>query len=393
MKIVQLCYLFNPAIGGVESHVMNLSKRLVSKGHEVHVICSDFADLSFMKKIPEKYQIVDKIQIFRLPSKKISFKYPPNAQWIKMEDIKNTLERIKPDIIHVHSFPSSHFFAAVEYSKTHRVKLFLTGHYSPDDLRAVRGNMKSWIYWRYFVLPKLLHFLKYIAIINSEKEVVHSCLMVPEKKISILPNGVNTKEFDDVKEEDVERFRKVVELTHDKVILFAGRIATSKGIDSLIRAFSMLGMNKLSLVIAGPPVEKAYYDGLKKIVDDLGLSEKVRFVEPDRLELIKYFKMCELLVLPSKGEVFGIVLAEGMYCRKIVIGSDKGGIPEIIDDGVAGFLYREGDDNDLKEKMANALGLDESKRSEITQKAMQKVKDMFDWDNIADKILMLYNER
>jgi phosphatidyl-myo-inositol dimannoside synthase len=131
-----------------------------------------------------------------------------------------------------------------------------------------------------------------------------------------------------------------------RVVLAVGRwLATEryKGMDTLITALPRLLRNwpELHLVLAGSGEDRAW---LEDLADKNGVERHVHFLSGlSNAELGACYAACEIFALPSRGEGFGMVYLEAMACGKPVIGGAHGGAPEIIQDGVTGYLVPHGD--------------------------------------------------
>jgi glycosyltransferase involved in cell wall biosynthesis len=128
-----------------------------------------------------------------------------------------------------------------------------------------------------------------------------------------------------------------------------------KGVDVLIKAFLKVsdkfpGM-KLKIVGHCPnEQEKARY------VEMAGGNARVEILNPVFYDdAVKLIQDCTFFVLPSRSEAMGRVLIEAMACGKAVIGSNVGGIPDVIKDGENGLLFNSGDVDDLAKKMDTLL--------------------------------------
>jgi phosphatidyl-myo-inositol dimannoside synthase len=135
-----------------------------------------------------------------------------------------------------------------------------------------------------------------------------------------------------------------------RVILAVGRwLATEryKGMDTLITALPRLLRDwpELQLVLAGSGEDRPWLDDL---ADKNGVQMHVHFLSGlNNAELGACYAACEIFALPSRGEGFGMVYLEAMACGKPVIGGAHGGAPEIIQDGVTGYLVPHGDATQL----------------------------------------------
>lgn len=141
----------------------------------------------------------------------------------------------------------------------------------------------------------------------------------------------------------------------EKLVLFVGMLIFLKGIHILIQAMELVirQIPDAKLLIIG---RGAYQRQLEELASELGLEEKVEFVgHVSQTTLRQYMRNCRVLVLPSLSEGLGRVLIEAMACGKPVIGTNVGGIPGLIQDGVNGFLIPPNDPRALAEKLVHLL--------------------------------------
>jgi len=390
MKIAQVCYLYHPAIGGVESHVKNLSERLVSLGHTVEVFTSDFEDLQGKRRVKITREVVNGVLVKRYPGKFIDRRFTNSrfqAQKVEFGPIHEDLSKGNFDVIHVHSIPSKHFDEAYSVSKKLGCKIFVTAHFSPDDLvKAFKTKLTPW-YWKIFLIPKLKKVNRFIAVSPSEAKAFASIVGLPEGKILVIPNGVNLEELDKVSNTKVRQFKDRYS-PREPLILFVGRIVPAKGIDILVEAVASLRTRAKTLIV-GPVGDERYFEELKRMVRRLKLESAVQFDELSRSEVLSAFHACDLFVLPTRGEVFGIVLAEAMAVGKVVIGANVGGIPDLIKDGKTGYLFEPGNYRDLRQKITQAIEYrDLSKK--ISLAGCKEVRNKYDWNKLASKLEVLY---
>jgi len=176
-----------------------------------------------------------------------------------------------------------------------------------------------------------------------------------------------------------------------RVILTAGRWDSSegyKGVDHLIAAMpSLLGeIPDARLVAIG---EGTDLPRLKRLAQDKGVSERVHFLPfmaPEHLACA--YDHCEIFALPSAGEGFGLVFIEAMAHGKPVIGGAHGGTPEVVEDGVTGYLVRHGDVTQLTEHLRLLLK-DEALRQLMGSQALARVRRDFTFPRFAAEFTSL----
>lgn len=387
MKIAQITYLYHPALGGVENHVRNLSEYLVQRGHQVDVLTSDFLSLRLDKRIKNAEEIVNGVRIKRFsaqPAKGKNF----FAQKLTFGPLTPTLLKENYDIFHCHSVPSKHFDQAFSVANEKKKKIFVTPHFSPDDLqKTFKTKLTPW-YWRFCLSPKLKRVNQLFAVSPSEKEAFTKLVSIPSEKITVVPNGVNLKEIDRIGLSEVNRLRD--RLNPDKkTILFVGRITPVKGVDILIDAVSKIGDIDLQLLIIGPVEDRRYFQLLQQQIKDKGLEEVVKFRPASRPEALAAFYICDVFVLPTRGEVFGIVLAEAMAYKKPVIGTNIGGLPDLIKDGQNGLLFELENSSDLASKIVYLLTHTEE-ASKIGRRAREVVESEYSWETNVVRVEEIY---
>jgi len=168
----------------------------------------------------------------------------------------------------------------------------------------------------------------------------------PAKSIVRFPAWTDMEVFLGAGAEEKEYF--------SQKILYAGVLTPQKSVHHLIGAFAAIAAEfpDAELTLVGRAQNEIYTAELKRQVIGTGQSDRVRFATPlPQADLALWMKNAAVLVLPSISEGFGRVIIEAMAAATPVIGSDVGGIPEIIKDGDNGFLVPPGDERGLAEKL------------------------------------------
>jgi len=172
---------------------------------------------------------------------------------------------------------------------------------------------------------------------------------VPEKKIVILWCTVDTDFFIPKRRDPV--LMAELGLEGKKIILTVSRLAISelrKGHAQVLKSLQMLNDDYVWIVAGSGDVVPL----LKRQAQELGVTHKVRFVgAPDTSKLLDFYNLCDVFILASKKEGFGIVFIEAMACGKPVIAGNKDGSREPLLDGELGFLV----DPDAPPSIARAI--------------------------------------
>ena len=183
-------------------------------------------------------------------------------------------------------------------------------------------------------------------------------------------------------------------LDGNKVVLYLGRINRTKGLHTLVEAFSLVSKqsSEAVLVIAGPSSneeEDEYLRSLQRSSADLGVGERVIFTgklnEDDKLSA---YDLCSVFVLPSVYEPYGIVLLEAAAHGKPLLSSRTDGPLSIVRDGENGYTFAPGDPYELAQRMAQLLS-DEDLAARLGDNA--RVLAMgYSWEKVARETLNAY---
>lgn len=338
---------FPPHVGGVGVHIHSLSKKLVEMGHEVYVITyphKDIKDIDGIHVIGTKG--IDLPGIRGLTFKKNAKK--ALEKLLKEEDI---------DIIHGHYlFPAG--AAAVEVGKKHNIKTYVTAHGSDMfEMYKKQSFMRK-------PLKKVLKDAdKVFAVSNALKDEILAT-EVPNiaDKLSLYWNSVDIDKF---KISDDNEFKKSLGI-NKPIVMFVGNLIKRKNVKTILDAKKLSKIDFELVVVGGGPL----LGNLKKKVKDENI-EGVTFTGP-RTDVENIIPSADVLILPSFSESFGLVLIEALACGVPVIGSNVGGIKEIITDDV-GLLI---DPNDPKtvsiaiDKLLSDKDLYDSFKSNARARAM-----------------------
>jgi len=133
---------------------------------------------------------------------------------------------------------------------------------------------------------------------------------------------------------------------------------------------------------------------IQRLAARAGVADRVHFlgrIPPHSPELLACYAHADLFVLPSKGEGFGIAFLEAMAFGKPVVGGAHGGTPDVIEDGVCGYLVPHGDVDRLAEALERLL-LDEAHRAELGRRARARVESHFLFAQFRERLVGILNE-
>ena len=351
MRICQVTQRFNPYIGGVETHVEEISKRLQEKGLDVEVLTTDPSG-----KL-KRTEIVENVKVRRFRS------FAPNEAYFLSPGLEKYLRQntASYDIVHAHCYGA---FPALHAARTKRTNKFV---FTPHYHQAGHTFLRSLLHVPYRFLGEQIFKKadKVICVSQFEKRLILRHFDIAEKSIIVIPNGINTN--------DIRRFKK--QNVKGRAILYVGRLEKYKGVHFLIEALPTLD-DDISLRIIG---KGPYKDQLTKLVNQLGLTDRVDFFQDlPREQLLQEYANADVFALLSNHEAFGISVAEAL----------SAGIPCIVLNESALTEWVDG---------TNCFGIDypvdlHQLRSLINKVISQRANapNLLDWDQVAERIFDEY---
>jgi D-inositol-3-phosphate glycosyltransferase len=178
-----------------------------------------------------------------------------------------------------------------------------------------------------------------IAATEDERQQLVTLYGAERDRIEVVPPGVDHQVF---VPGDRRLARQSLGLDPaGRVLLYVGRIQPLKGADLAVRALAELDDDVSLLVVGGPSGTngEAQAVALRKLVADLGLDHRVRFIPPQPHDrLVAYYQAADVCLVPSRTESFGLVALEAAACGTPVVAADVGGLGSVVDDGETGFL-------------------------------------------------------
>lgn len=302
-----------------------------------------------------------------------------------MRKLVYRLRKWSPDIIHFEWLP----LPLIDYWFLPYLRkiapLVLTVH----NTDPFHGNPSSKIQLigLYNALHKFDHYIVHTKF--SFNELIRNT-HVPESKISIVPHGI----FDYYKNirNETQKQDIVRKTNPNKIILFFGLIKPYKGLDFLIKAFSLLP-NKLlketRLLVAGYP--KMSINIFKELAMQLGVADLIiwdlRFIPEEEVPLI--FESAYVVALPYLKIDQSGVLMTALAFKKPIVAFKVGGFLEVLKDGVTGYLVEPGNIYGLSKALRQILS-----RPQIAQQMSRSIEKMIEddlsWESVAKKTVQIY---
>jgi N-acetyl-alpha-D-glucosaminyl L-malate synthase BshA len=361
-----VCYA---SIGGSGVVAAELGKALAARGHQVHFISSDppfrlgefQAGLSFHQVLTPSYPL------FREPQYLLSLS----------NKIVQVAREFSLDIVHAHyaiphataAFLSRDVLASGGTRRAPRVVTTLHG----TDITLV-GNDES---YREIVAFSIERSDAVTAVSQSLRTSTHDELGVT-REIDVIPNFLDVR---------IHRRQQVPELRERftggdptvKIVTHVSNFRPVKRIDAVVSIFDRIRRAvpaRLLLVGDGPEVATAWrlarQLGIARLIDAVGAQE----------EIVPLLSISDVFLLPSAQESFGLAGLEAMACEVPVVASRVGGIPEVIEDGVNGFLH---EPTSLDDMAASAIAIltDGDRHRVLAAAACRRVREHFSDDRVV----------
>lgn len=369
MKIGITCY---PTVGGSGVIATELGKMLAEKGHEVHFITSS-TPFRLNKTYPNIFNHQVDINTYSV------FQYAPYDIALATK-ISEVIKNEGLDLLHVH-YAIPHAVCAIlgRDMAGSNIGIVTTLHGTDITVLGSDSSLKEAI--RYGIEKSDI----VTAVSNSLRDQTYE-LIQPNKKIETVYNFVDEREYHPKNETKLKEQLGIDPA--EKVLIHVSNFRKVKRVQDVVETFSLARKQiqcKLLLVGDGPEMGRIIQQ-----VRDLKLEEHVLFLGK-RDDLAEFYSISDIKLLLSEKEAFGLVLLEAMACGVPVIGANIGGMPEIINPGVNGFLVELGDTEQAARYIVDMLS-DETQLQNLRQGALDTVSAHFHSSKILEQYEGLYEQ-
>ena len=371
MKIAFFTETFLPKVDGIVTRLTKTIDNLVQKGDEVVVFCPEGC--------PTEYKGAKIIGVAAMPLPL----YPELKLGLPGPAVSDALENFKPDLIHVVN-PAVLGLGGIWLAKSNNIPLIASYHtHLPKYLEHYGMGMLEPLLW------ELLKAAHNQALLN----LCTSTAMVEEleskgiKRTALWQRGVDTETFKPEFRNQKMR-NKLLGKYPDKnsLLIYVGRLSAEKQIERIKPVLEEIPDACLALVGDGP-----YRNQLEKIFE----NTKTNFIGYlSGEELASAYASGDIFLFPSSTETLGLVLLEAMAAGCPVIGANKGGIPDIINDGVNGCLYDPDGVDQGKSSLIEATKkiLNNNTKKENMRIEARKESEKWNWSQATLQLKKYYEE-
>ncbi len=363
MNIGIVCY---PTFGGSGVVATELGKALAKEGHKIHFITySQPTRLDFLNE-NLFYHEVD-FRSYPL------FEFPPYELALASKMV-SVVKNEKLDLLHVHyAIPhASAAYMAKQILKTHGITIPFVTTLHGTDITLV-GKDAS---YEPVVTFSINQSDGVTAVSEDLRRETYASFKITND-IEVIPNFIDLEKF---KKQKKEHFKKAICPNGEALVVHTSNFRKVKRVQDVVKVFANLHNeipSKLLMIGDGPERTRA-----ENMCRDLDIGDDVRFL--GKLEAVEeVLSVADLFLMPSEKESFGLAALEAMACEVPVISSDAGGLPELIVQGVTGFMSPVGDVEDMTKHALFIL--DKNNLPKFKENALKRAQE-FD----ITKILPLY---
>ncbi|MBI2984451.1 MAG: glycosyltransferase [Candidatus Kerfeldbacteria bacterium] len=296
---------------------------------------------------------------------------PPAIRYIRAVvdgyRLRRAILQTNPDIIHLHYLrPSLRYLIA-----TTNLRHVIITVWGSDILLSQSHPTFQWV--------RRLMLRRATIITASSRYLADRTQELSRRPVEVVPFGVDTSVFSP----------GTLPQPHGLAIAFIKKLRPIYGFDVLLRALAIVVRDYPDVHVLITDQADAQINGL---VRSSGVQQNVTFV--GRLtsgEVVELLRRSDLMVMPSRSESFGVAALEAAACGLPVVASRVGGLPEVVKDGVTGFLIPPGDAEALAKNILRLVG-DEALRRNMGRAGREFVFERYRWDDSVEFMITLYQQ-
>jgi glycosyltransferase involved in cell wall biosynthesis len=376
MKVLFISKEFPPFSGGAGIYAFDLATGLYKNQVDITVIAPyyNYDCITFDQE--------NSFKTIRIHSKK-------RFRWLT--NIVKQIKIIKPDILHATDAESQILLSML--SPFYKIKKFVTVHgteinnfFTITTKNSIKKRIKKVLIKKLYVNANAV-----ICVSNSTKTNLDK--MISNINSIVVYNGINFEKFYSYSIEKMQQIKKYHDLSYP-VLLSVSRLEKEKGNDVVIDVIEKLKVDypKIKYLIVGDGDAKEY---LRQIVKTKNLEENVFFVgNVDQKELANYYSVSDIFVLPSRRgikESFGLIYIEASWFELSIVGTNHGGVPEVIVDNETGYTPNPESLDEIERVIRECL--ENTIKSKImSKKAKQRALNMFSSDIMAKNTYETYKK-
>ncbi len=368
MNIGISCY---PTYGGSGVLAAELGKALAERGHKIHFIsyAMPFRLDGFSDNI-----IYHEVEISNYPL----FDFPLYTPALASKIVEVTkFEHL--DILHAHY--------AIPHATSAYLAKQIVGNSNFKIVTTLHGTDITLVGLEPSYLPVMKFSIEHsdgvTAVSRFLKEKTLTNYNI-EKSIEVIPNFVDTRKYRRI---DAHQIRESIAPEGEKILIHISNFRSVKRVPDVVKIYDQVRKkipSKLLLVGDGPDRSNS-----EQLARELGIFHDIKFLGKQS-ELIPLLSAADLFLIPSQSESFGLSALESMSCGTPVIASSVGGLPELIQHGVTGYIAEIGDIDRMARYCIDLL-TNSAKYALFSESARTRAVEMFDAEKIVDRYERYYH--
>ena len=390
MRVFQVTNDFPPLIGGMAAHAWELSKALAQLGHDVEVLTGSRVKHSRTRFATTQVRRSEGVTVHQIGFPLIFRRY--QRRWIRYA-VERYLTKASttraPGVIHLHEH-----LRPLEFDRRAELWPLVWTNHSSMFLRDFEDPQ------RHGVLREVIDRCDWITAPSYELLKKTSSLSQHPERVAYIPNGVDIDRFrpcEARRERVLITDRGRVQLSRDDVVVLCARRFVPKNgvhlfVDALEKVLPWLTRVPVTVFAGNSRGQPSEYE--------CRLLERIRQLsrcwpcyllgEVPNEEMPSLYGVTDVAVLPSLQEATSITGLEAMASALPIVGSDAGGIPEIVEHGRSGLLFRRGDADSLAEALGRLIR-DRAMREHMGSEGRRRAEVDFSWGRVAVRFVEGYN--
>lgn len=369
MRILLSSLTYAPQLNGQSIFVQNLAEGMAAQGHEVLTLTAGGPGLP-----PQQRQ--NGVRVLRLPALHLGFIH--KDLWLPLplrQFIWETIDQFQPQVVHVHD-PSPLGQAVAVAARRRRIPLIITHHTGP----AVTA---PYLRLRQTAVKQVVDDVAWKAVIahlNQANLVTvpsnYSATMLQKQglraPVRVIPCGVQRNVFRPDLCVDRVAGRRQYGLDPQKCLfLYTGRLDVEKNLEIVLQAAAMVEEPDIELAIAGYGPVEAH---LRELAARAAKPERFHFLgQVSHTALPALLNIADVFVMPGAVESFSIATLEAMACARPIIAANASALPELVEEGVNGFLFQPDQPEAIAQAMTT-LAVCQTQRQAMGQASLVKAE-------------------
>ena len=373
-RVLMVTYHYSPTFSGATLQAFSLAEELRKKG----LLC-DFLAANSRNNAPWRIEKKNGFTVYALKGKPIIF--------VSLFAIFLAFRHKKYKAIHFHGFFPGHFLCVL-FAKMIADIIVVQKMTKGDATNCELPIHGSFPWLRRKPLKRIDRFIA----ISSDLRNALLAHGVPEGKIALIPNGVNTQLFHQAATND-QNNDKIATKPDQLILVYSGSIDKRKNVHLLIKALqSLIQLSGLThkdvqLLVAGPVLDHGYYQEIEEYIQCHDLESQIFFLgHMEQPNLANLYANATLFVFAGTNEGLPNAVIEAKSSGLPIVAFDAYGVRDVVRNGVDGYLVLFGDTNHFAEKIRTLL-LDNDLRQLMTSQAILDVQKRYSFKVVAEKYL------